>query len=66
MTGRPFTPEHETLRKSIRSFVERAVTPSVAGAGEESGETPKSFWRRQGELGFLGLDLSYGVRRDRR
>jgi alkylation response protein AidB-like acyl-CoA dehydrogenase len=28
--GRPFTPEHEMLRASIRSFVEREVTPQVA------------------------------------
>ena len=56
MTRRPFTPEHEMLRKSIRSFVEREVTPAVA-AWEEAGQIPKSFWRRLGELGYLGLDF---------
>ncbi len=30
MTRRPFTAEHEMLRKSVRSFVEREVTPQVA------------------------------------
>jgi acyl-CoA dehydrogenase len=53
---RPFTAEHEMLRKSVRSFVEREVTPQVA-AWEEAGQIPKAFWRRLGELGFLGLDF---------
>jgi alkylation response protein AidB-like acyl-CoA dehydrogenase len=56
MTRRPFTPEHELLRKSIRSFVEREVTPHVA-AWEEAGQIPRAFWRRLGALGFLGLDF---------
>ncbi|MGH7388585.1 MAG: acyl-CoA dehydrogenase family protein [Candidatus Rokuibacteriota bacterium] len=56
MTRRPFAPEHEMLRKSIRSFVEREVTPRAA-AWEDAGQIPKSFWRRLGELGFLGLDF---------
>jgi acyl-CoA dehydrogenase len=56
VTRRPFTPEHEMLRKSIRSFVEREVTPEVA-AWEEAGQIPKSFWRRLGKLGYLGLDF---------
>jgi acyl-CoA dehydrogenase len=53
---RPFTAEHEMLRKSVRSFVEREVTPQVA-TWEEAGQIPKAFWRRLGELGFLGLDF---------
>jgi acyl-CoA dehydrogenase len=53
---RQFTAEHEMLRKSIRSFVEREVTPHVA-AWEEAGHIPRSFWKRLGELGFLGLDF---------
>jgi acyl-CoA dehydrogenase len=44
------------LRKSVRSFVEREVTPQV-GAWEEAGRIPSSFWRRLGELGLLGLDF---------
>ncbi|MBI2206951.1 MAG: acyl-CoA dehydrogenase family protein [Candidatus Rokubacteria bacterium] len=51
-----FTPEHELLRRSIRTFVEREVTPEVA-AWEEAGQIPRTFWRRMGELGFLGLDF---------
>jgi acyl-CoA dehydrogenase len=44
------------LRKSIRSFVEREVTPHVA-AWEAAGRIPTTFWRRLGELGLLGLDF---------
>ena len=56
MTGHPFTPEHEMLRKSIRTFVEREVVSQVP-AWEEAGQIPRTFWRRLGELGFLGLDF---------
>jgi acyl-CoA dehydrogenase len=52
----PFTAEHEMLRKSIRTFVEREIMPQVA-AWEEAGQIPRAFWRRLGELGFLGLDF---------
>jgi acyl-CoA dehydrogenase len=44
------------LRKSLRGFVEREVTPQVS-AWEEAGQIPRTFWRRLGELGFLGLDF---------
>jgi acyl-CoA dehydrogenase len=56
-----FTEEHEMLRKSIRAFVEKEVTPHVA-EWEEAGRLPKTFWRRLGELGFLGLEypVEYG------
>ena len=51
-----FTAEHEMLRKAVRAFVEREVVPH-AGAWEQEGRIPRSFWRRLGELGFLGLDF---------
>jgi acyl-CoA dehydrogenase len=51
-----FTQEHEMLRKSIRAFVEKEVAPHVA-EWETAGQIPKSFWRRLGELGFLGLEF---------
>ena len=56
-----FTPEHEMLRKSIRAFVEKEVTPRVA-EWEDAGRIPREFWRRLGELGFLGLEfpVEYG------
>jgi acyl-CoA dehydrogenase len=56
-----FTQEHGMLRKSVRAFVEKEVAPSV-DAWEASGQIPKSFWRRLGELGYLGLEfpVEYG------
>src|SRR5438876_2091207 len=56
-----FTREHEMLRKSVRAFVEKEVAPHV-DEWETAGRIPKSFWRRLGELGFLGLEfpVEYG------
>jgi alkylation response protein AidB-like acyl-CoA dehydrogenase len=50
-----FGEEHEELRRSIRAFVEREITPHV----EEWEETtfPDAIVRRMGELGFLGLSV---------
>ncbi|MBI2016696.1 MAG: acyl-CoA dehydrogenase family protein [Candidatus Rokubacteria bacterium] len=52
----PFSDEHEMLRKSVRAFVEKEVAPEVA-AWEDAGRIPRAFWRRLGELGFLGLEF---------
>jgi acyl-CoA dehydrogenase len=52
----PFTAEHELLRRTVRAFVEKEVAPQV-DAWEEAGQIPKSFWRRLGELGLLGLEF---------
>jgi alkylation response protein AidB-like acyl-CoA dehydrogenase len=48
-----FTDEHDQLRESIRSFVERELAPHA----EEWEETTFPDWvfKRMGELGFLGL-----------
>lgn len=56
-----FTEEHDLLRKSIRNFVEKEVTPLVE-QWEEKQEIPRSFFKRMGELGFLGLrfPVEYG------
>ena len=56
-----FTQEHEMLRKSVRAFVEKEVAPHV-DEWETAGRIPKSFWRRLGEVGFLGLEfpVEYG------
>src|SRR5918996_5321927 len=51
-----FTAEHEMLRRSIRAFVEKEITPHVT-AWEDDGRIPREVWRRLGELGFLGLDF---------
>jgi acyl-CoA dehydrogenase len=59
--GPLFTDEHELLRKTVRAFVEKDVVPHV-DEWEGAGRIPRSFWRRLGELGLLGLDfpLEYG------
>ncbi|PLR91608.1 acyl-CoA dehydrogenase family protein [Bacillus sp. T33-2] len=49
-----FTEEHEQLRKTVRKFVEKEVTPYVDD-WEEKGEFPLEIFRRMGDLGFLGL-----------
>jgi acyl-CoA dehydrogenase len=56
-----FTEEHGMLRKSVRAFVEKEVAPRV-DEWETAGQIPKTFWRRLGELGFLGLEfpVEYG------
>ena len=50
----PFTEEHEHLRSSIRSFVERELAPN-ASQWEDERWFPDSVFERMGELGFLGL-----------
>jgi alkylation response protein AidB-like acyl-CoA dehydrogenase len=52
----PFSEEHEMLRRTLRAFVDKEVTPHV-GAWEDAGQIPKTFWRRLGELGYLGLEF---------
>jgi acyl-CoA dehydrogenase len=61
MAHLPFTDEHEMLRRSIRAFVDKEITPHV-GAWEEGGRIPRELWRRLGEQGFLGLEfpVEYG------
>jgi acyl-CoA dehydrogenase len=56
-----FTDEHQMLRKSVLAFVEKEVAPHV-DEWETAGRIPKSFWRRVGEVGFLGLEfpVEYG------
>ena len=51
-----FTDEHEMLRRTVRTFVEKEVAPHV-DAWEEAGRLPRELWRRLGELGFLGLEF---------
>ncbi len=49
-----FQEEHEMLRKSVRSWVEKEIKPYVE-QWEEQGEFPRQLFKRAGELGFLGL-----------
>ena len=62
----PFTEEHEDLRESIRSFIEREVRPHTPD-WERAREFPRELFARMGELGFLGIarihpaHLEYGI-----
>lgn len=49
-----FQEEHEMLRKSVRSWVEKEIKPHVE-EWEQKGEFPRELFNRAGELGFLGL-----------
>ncbi|MEI6571103.1 MAG: acyl-CoA dehydrogenase family protein, partial [Actinomycetes bacterium] len=49
-----FTPEHDALRASIRTYVSKEIAPFV-DEWEADGFFPDSVFRRCGELGFLGL-----------
>jgi acyl-CoA dehydrogenase len=52
-----FSEEHELLRRTVRSFIEREVWPAV-DQWEEREEVPRHVWRRLGELGLLGLEYA--------
>ncbi|MFZ5644871.1 MAG: acyl-CoA dehydrogenase family protein [Bacillota bacterium] len=52
-----FQEEHEMLRKSVRSWVDKEIKPNVE-EWEEKGEFPVDLFKRAGELGFLGLTYS--------
>ncbi|MBM4441059.1 MAG: acyl-CoA dehydrogenase family protein [Candidatus Rokubacteria bacterium] len=51
-----FSDEHQMLRRSIRAFVEKEITPHVA-AWEDAGQIPRELWRKLGALGVLGLEF---------
>jgi acyl-CoA dehydrogenase len=50
----PFTQEHEELRRQLRRFVETEVKPQ-GEKWEREGNVPRTFIKRMGELGFLGI-----------
>lgn len=49
-----FGEEHEMLRRSVRSWVDKEIKPYVE-EWEEKGQFPRELFNRAGELGFLGL-----------
>jgi citronellyl-CoA dehydrogenase len=67
-----FTPEHEELRRTVRTFVEKELNPHVR-TWEDAGRFPiHEVFKKMGELGLLGvtkpteyggqgLDYSYGM-----
>ena len=54
MSEWPFSPEHDELRRSIRSFVEGELAPH-AEEWEASKDFPDWVFKRMGDLGLLGL-----------
>jgi acyl-CoA dehydrogenase len=55
-----FTAEHEALRASVRSFVEKEIAPHVE-EWERAERFPKELFRRVGHLGFFGLKFPESV-----
>ena len=49
-----FSPEQETLIRTLRSFARKELAPR-SGQWDRSGEFPWEAWRQMGELGLLGL-----------
>jgi acyl-CoA dehydrogenase len=51
-----FTPEHDAFRGAIRQFLVKEVVPDYP-AWEKAGAPPREFYRRAGELGFIGIQV---------
>jgi acyl-CoA dehydrogenase len=51
-----FALEHEAFRQTIRQFFEKEAAPDYP-RWEQQGHPDPSFYRRMGELGFLGLQV---------
>jgi alkylation response protein AidB-like acyl-CoA dehydrogenase len=51
-----FEPEHESFRSTVRSFIEKEVTP-YHEQWEADGVVDRSVWTKAGELGLLCFDV---------
>ncbi len=60
MTTDLFAPEHEQLRTSVRSFVEKELAPNAA-EWEAQEAFPRDLFLRVGELGFFGMKYPESV-----
>ncbi|HZH07568.1 MAG TPA: acyl-CoA dehydrogenase family protein [Lautropia sp.] len=49
-----FTPEHESLRRTVERFVQERVVPHADG-WEEAGHVPREVLIAMGDLGLLGI-----------
>jgi acyl-CoA dehydrogenase len=49
-----FGPEHAAFRRTVRSFVEREITPHCA-AWDEAGSFPRALYRQAAAIGLLGI-----------
>ena len=52
----PYTEEHRIFRDAVRKFFAKEVTPYV-DEWEESGQVPKSAWKKMGDNGFLCMQV---------
>ncbi|HYD90899.1 MAG TPA: acyl-CoA dehydrogenase family protein, partial [Flavobacterium sp.] len=52
----PFTEEHELLRESFRSFIEKEITPHV-DEWEKNQECSREVFEKMGEQGFFGVSF---------
>ncbi|MFW0790477.1 acyl-CoA dehydrogenase family protein [Gordonia sp. CPCC 205333] len=51
-----FEPEHEQLRDTVRSFLEREVAPHTT-EWERNGQVDREVYRKAGEAGLLGFNV---------
>jgi citronellyl-CoA dehydrogenase len=51
----PFTDEHEMFRRSVRAFIDKAITPHVDEWEDAEIWDAHGVLRKMGDLGFLGL-----------
>jgi len=51
-----FTAEHEDFRKTVRTFMEKEVTP-FHDQWEKDGIVPRELWTKAGEMGLLCFDV---------
>jgi acyl-CoA dehydrogenase len=49
-----FGKEHQLLRKAVREFVKKEITPNI-NDWEEEGIFPRDLYRQMADLGFLGI-----------
>lgn len=49
-----FTPEHHAFRESLKSFVQKEITPFV-DEWEKKNEIDRDIWKKMGDMGYLGL-----------
>jgi alkylation response protein AidB-like acyl-CoA dehydrogenase len=50
------TAEHEALRRAVRDFAEKEITP-IAAEYDESGEFPLDTVRKMGAMGLMGIEV---------
>ncbi len=48
-----FTKAHEMVRKAIKEFVKKEITPFI-DEWEEAGEFPREIYKKSADVGLLG------------